>query len=251
MIELYEITYKGLTYYYISGNKRKTIDGHVYVPIGIERTEITKELIMQDVKIKAFVNKYPFTIFKSGLIVDEFSIVVKPYTFDYGGYKGVLSDYSVDYSKETVTMTFISRFMIQDSQVPNRTFSKICPYMFGSLECGVPNQQDVNFSGTIYLRDNGFTIQPIGLSSGYSVGRKITTNYGEVAYITSVAIVSPSEPYIHLSAKFTIAPTSIVISSDINIGCDKSMEMCQNTYNNIERFGGFPFTPAKNPAKFF
>lgn len=30
-------------------------------------------------------------------------------------------------------------------------------------------------------------------------------------------------------------------------GCNHTMEMCDTDYSNIERYGGFPFTPQKNP----
>jgi uncharacterized phage protein (TIGR02218 family) len=114
--------------------------------------------------------------------------------------------------------------------------------LYGNACRAAPSAFEI--SGVIAdIRDSGLTIETLAagsVPSGYFTGGMIGQLTGIRRFITA-----------HSGFNLTLSRplTQLSIGSNIKLypGCDHSKSTCNNKFNNLDNFGGFPYIPIRNP----
>jgi uncharacterized phage protein (TIGR02218 family) len=127
-------------------------------------------------------------------------------------------------------------------------FQASCTHVFGDEMCGFDRttmeevitvisgttQSQLEYSGAApsptTLFDNGTVIGTTGANTGYK--RSITRVISNVVYL-----LDPWVFPVEVDDTFTLLP-----------GCDHKLETCDETFDNLGRFGGFPYVPPPENA---
>lgn len=144
-------------------------------------------------------------------------------------------------------------------QMPRRMFQASCTHVFGDEMCGYNRTLGENalgvstgkgastittITGTVQsqlhyagaapnpstLYDNGTVIGATGANTGYK--RTITRVLDGIVYI-----LDPWVFPITIGDTFTLLP-----------GCDHTLDTCDEVFDNLDRFGGFPYVPPPENA---
>jgi uncharacterized phage protein (TIGR02218 family) len=138
-------------------------------------------------------------------------------------------------------------------QMPRKIYGANCTHVFGDPMCGYNRSAGTNAAGaatgigavavtaqagsTPIAVTTGFTPNP---ATAYDEGTIIGTSGANSGFTRTVQYMSGStanlySPFVHPVAVgdgFTLLP-----------GCDHTVGTCQNTLNNLARFGGMPYIP--------
>lgn len=159
---------------------------------------------------------------------------------------GRIADVEIGRTKNKIKVK--SLLDLLNVQMPRRLFQAACTHIFGDAMCGFDRatmaqditctvgtmQSQIHYAGpapvpsTLY--DNGTLIGKSGANTGYK--RTIIKLTGGVAFLL--------EPWIfpvEIGDEFTMLP-----------GCDHTLDTCNGTFDNLSRFGGFPYIPPPESA---
>lgn len=136
-----------------------------------------------------------------------------------------------------------------------RRFTRSCPYILGSTECGATR---VNFSPAITAvdtQDNSRRKFTVTWPSSPSVlschGGEVVWTSGDNNGLSGVMREgSGSIPGSVIIILHTPMPHEIDTSDDITIyqGCDKTLVTCDDRFSNSDNYGGFPAIPGTDNA---
>ena len=166
--------------------------------------------------------KYPFAgpIYKTEFVIVQLTYNNNYWRADIEGYSNILSN------------------------PVGKVCSRLCPYVFGSEDCGV--NKELYSSGTATVADVSTddynTRQHIKLDKSfttnqYNLGSLIFTTGENALYSYDIALNSDDEVTLFLQTGFDIQVGDTLYMLQ---GCDRNHTTCK-VYNNITRFGGFPF----------
>ena len=146
-------------------------------------------------------------------------------------------------------------------KVLNRLVTKQCAWNLYGPGCGL-DHEDFNFS-IDYVRDvvdpllysvQGSTLDAQNPATGYFNGGIFRTFFGQAApnfaFIETYTYTPGPVPNktIRLMAPIREhGPGSGSNDGHLHPGCNRTMADCEGKFNNLERFGGFPFFPLKSP----
>ncbi len=152
-----------------------------------------------------------------------------------------------------VSMTYNNNFWQADMEGYSNILSnpvgslcqRLCPYVFGSDECGVDTTlhtspsaivTDVTSSGNNTRQ--AFTSNTITTDNQYNLGTLVFTTGDNALYKYDIATNINDQVTLFLQTGFDIqvGDTFYMVQ-----GCDRNHTTCRDRYSNIARFGGFPY----------
>lgn len=143
---------------------------------------------------------------------------------------------SCSYSDGVFSFSLNTR--LPNIEVPNRTCQLCCNSEFGDSECGISLEE------TNVELATGSTSSNILLPSTYE------TNYWKDGVIfikgESRLILSNEGNKIVVNYSFLQSDIKGGMEATLIRGCDKTKETCQNRFNNMKNFSGFPAIPFEN-----
>lgn len=248
-IELYVFTRGPFTWRYATNELGYTYLGDFYSPEAITRGRVvqTTDLFKDNLKISfprenafafEYINQSPeditsVTIFRGHAtdVASEFSIY----------WKGRVS--SATTSGNTVELECASIYTSIRRPGLRAKFEYGCRHSLYIGRCGVSK---ILFSQTqpiLAISDTGTQIQVSGigtLGDGYYTAGIFTLLNGNTRFITRHvgATIDLNLPILGIEVG-----TIVTVSA----GCDHLRTTCDSKFNNIDRFGGFPYIPIRNP----
>lgn len=245
-IELYIVNLKTGTIYLAATDTDITFAGQTYMAIPFQRETIDRsmdnvidscEISLGDGdydKLAYLSNGFDFrgadvTIFKISYPDSLEDDTIKSISFM--GYVN-----SCSYSDGVFSFSLNTR--LPNIEVPNRTCQLCCNSEFGDSECGISLEE------TNVELATGSTSSNILLPSTYE------TNYWKDGVIfikgESRLILSNEGNKIVVNYSFLQSDIKGGMEATLIRGCDKTKETCQNRFNNMKNFSGFPTIPFEN-----
>jgi hypothetical protein len=138
-------------------------------------------------------------------------------------------------------------------QMPRRIYGANCTHVFGSPMCGYNRTAGTNAAGTAtglgavtvtaaagstqLAVATGFSPTP---STAYDEGTMIGTSGANSGFTRTIQYLAGGTA--NLTAPF-VYPVAVGDGFTLLPGCDHTAATCQNTFNNLARFGGMPYIP--------
>lgn len=251
-IELYEFIQGESSYCYTTYHEDITFNTKVYRPSSISRDKVkqTTDSFKNDINVK-FKRTDDFALSFITLTPENITTLTV-----YRGHVGdVDSDGVIDFKAYW-------KGRVLGGEVDNNTINLVCESVFTSLRrlgiraryqygcrhslystgCGV-NKDSFSNSGVIESISTNGTVLTISEASsqedGYYSGGFIVVNN------VKKFIVNHTGSSIEIMNPFPFAVASR--TANFYAGCDRSKTTCEQKFNNVINFGGFPYIPSKNP----
>jgi uncharacterized phage protein (TIGR02218 family) len=131
-----------------------------------------------------------------------------------------------------------------------KTYTRLCPYVFGDSDCTATVTSDSESVTTIVNQRISFTSSGLAGSQSddfYKFGHITFTsgnNNGLTFHIKSY-VDATGTVVLRTPSSFDFAVTD---TFDIFEGCGKTRQICKDDKNNLVNFGGFPFLPGVDRA---
>lgn len=243
MNELYEFEFENRVVRYYSGESDFELNGKIFKAAPISRSEISREGGGDDCVLKLSLDLEPAPLFSA--FNPSTNIYVKIYdekqTPIFFGRVGSV-EFDVKRGSASVKVTNLSGVI--KSKIPTRTYSVSCSFdLFDEHCCCNKDAFKISLIGSkITLEANNTIIKSPDIST--RPPQYFNGGYIEFASQRSYIIESAGD---YLKLLFPV-PNSIK-ESIIHVypGCDKTISTCQNKFNNVINYGGFPFVPMRNP----
>lgn len=132
--------------------------------------------------------------------------------------------------------------LLAQQQMPRRLYQAACTHVFGDAMCTF-NRASLAASVTAEVGSSQAVIvtslspNPATL---YDQGTIVATDGGNVGQSRTVAQLSGGNAYL---LKPWLEPVAVGDAFELLPGCDHTVATCQNTFNNLSHFGGFPYIP--------
>jgi uncharacterized phage protein (TIGR02218 family) len=245
-IELYIVKLKTGTIYLAATDTDITFAGQTYMAIPFQRETIDKSMdnVIDSCEISLGDGNYDKLAYLSngfdfrGADVTIFKISypdsLEDDTIKSISFMGYVN--SCSYSDGVFSFSLNTR--LPNIEVPNRTCQLCCNSEFGDSECGISLEE------TNVELATGSTSSNILLPSTYE------TNYWKDGVIfikgESRLILSNEGNKIVVNYSFLQSDIKGGMEATLIRGCDKTKETCQNRFNNMKNFSGFPTIPFEN-----
>lgn len=240
-VELYKISLNGETFRITSYNKPYLFLGEWYQPEQIKRGEIILDAVYFDDKFKVTIPLRSLTgrrMVQNGYEGVSTIEIIRTHVGD--------NDYLTLWSGKVVEIAVSTHYLDLVSmpqtyaflKTGNRAkYSRLCRHILYSRECGV-NRDGHDVQATINSQNQVL----LGLSRNLNdefLGGTLRLANGMQKLIVGIDgnVITTISPF-----KIDVIGQSVTIWK----GCDKSLECCKNRFNNMNRFGGFPYIPVKN-----
>jgi hypothetical protein len=146
----------------------------------------------------------------------------------------------VDFGRTAIKVAVNSKLTLLNTQYPRRLWQHTCSHVFGDAMCQFDRQSlamtvQAQANSTQFAINTGVSPNPFNLyNDGTIVGLSgANTNIKRTIYNLVNGIVDVVTPFIYpvaVNDYFTILP-----------GCDRTVAMCQGTFNNLQHYGGQPY----------
>lgn len=245
-IELYIVKLKTGTIYLAATDTDITFAGQTYMAIPFQRETIDRSMdnVIDTCEISLGDGDYDKLAYLSqgfdfrGADVTIFKISypdsLEDDTIKSISFMGYIN--SCSYSDGVFSFSLNTR--LPNIEVPNRTCQLCCNSEFGDSECGISLEE------TNVELATGSTSSNILLPSTYE------TNYWKDGVIfikgESRLILSNEGNKIVVNYSFLQSDIKGGMEATLIRGCDKTKETCQNRFNNMKKFSGFPAIPFEN-----
>jgi uncharacterized phage protein (TIGR02218 family) len=143
-------------------------------------------------------------------------------------------------------------------QMPRRLYGAACTHVFGDAMCGYDRTNGKNAAGS----GTGIGAVTVAALTGSSQAQLVTsftpipaTAYDEGTIVATSGANSGASRTIARLAGGTIyllkpwlSPVTVGDGFQLLPGCDHTTATCNNTFNNLLRYGGFPYIPPPETA---
>lgn len=157
--------------------------------------------------------------------------------------------------EQVMGITVKSRLGTLDKSIPRRLYQVYCNWEFGSTECTI-DRLATQISG-ITVDAQGSTTNIVVISgSAYealdndyfkygTVQFTVGNNSGENRLITysSGALSTVGISGIKMGIAYAVDTTPVGATVTLQQGCDKTIATCEDSYDNLDNYGGFPTIP--------
>lgn len=250
--ELYQFKLGDKSWYFTSSSKAVTHDEITYLPIrGMSRTNIEDAGIDKaDVDITfpqiplLNVGGEDFTQYFIGKIYfDAVRVMILEL---YKGetlvlFKGRITQPKFDESEKTMTLVASTSETYQHRNILVRKVQRTCPNKIYDRFCGLNFENWSQEATVTAINGLSVTLQTLAaLENGY-LNRGLIEKDGVFIFI-----VSNSANQIRMYRPFPNLKVGDVVQ--IAPGCDQSMKVCHEKFNNHTNYAGFPNMPNENPV---
>jgi uncharacterized phage protein (TIGR02218 family) len=148
----------------------------------------------------------------------------------------------VDIGRSLITVKANSMTALLRNQMPRRLWQPSCTHVFGDAMCQFDRTSLNSTLQCIAGSSQGEIVTAISPNpSNLYDGGTITNIYGANAgYTRGISQVQGS--IVFLTVPF-IYPVNTGDTFELLPGCDHQVTTCQNTFNNLSHYGGFPYIP--------
>ena len=246
-VELYRITYGNQSWTYTSSDAPTSFQGEEYRPAFIQRSEIraTEKVPQTSVTVTTAADLEPFEQLISQVLAGVMAITIyRRHRGDSDSetatiWKGRIL--GATFEEQVVELTTESVMQALGRQLLRGQYHPMCRHALYDYGCGIP-RQDYRVDATIdEVGDRSITASHIGdFEDGY-----FSAGYVVVDRDYTFLILSHTGSTIYLQQ----APLHAEAGGEIvcYAGCDHTMETCQNKFNNLLNYGGFPYIPDRSP----
>lgn len=253
-VEIVEFIYSGATFLYTTSEVPIVYMANTYVPMQMKRGDIAPTGDATRANITLLVPKdCPVVdIFKFGPPSELVTITVLSNHFGSGDFitvwKGRITN--LDWKEEWAELNIESAYASLQRMGVRRKYGVGCPHVLYSPVPGCGALRD-NFSSEGAVLSLTGLVLSVGEAGGkpddyYAGGylQYVNSNKGNTEYRMIRSSVG-SSGFLTLSS----APIGLTAAQIVKIyaGCDHSLSMCANKFNNQVNYGGMPFIPLKNP----
>lgn len=248
-VELYRAVVGAQVFRYTSGIDAIVHNGETYTPIAISRTDVEqgKEINRQNLTITVPRDNPLALLFRAFAPASVVSMTVFRTHPTDGNFVTIWSGrvLSVTWAQSKAEMTCEPVFTSLKQYGLRRNYGPGCPHTLYSVGCGV-NQLTYKTSGAVTDINGGvLTITGVSaFSDGYFNG-------GFVQYLTTTGALDTRMILSHTGGTVTIPMSfeSLTVGQTVDVypGCKLNLDDCENKYNNILNYGGWPYIPGINP----
>jgi hypothetical protein len=160
----------------------------------------------------------------------------------------------ISWGRSGIRMTVNSPLgLLAQQQMPRRIYGANCTHVFGSPMCGYDRSAGTSAAGTAtgigaqavtaqagstqFSILTGFTPNP---STAYDEGTIIGTSGANNGFTRTIQYMASAAANLYSPFVYPVATGD---GFSLLPGCDHTASTCQNTFNNLARFGGFPAIP--------
>ena len=142
--------------------------------------------------------------------------------------------------RTSATLTVASDLVILDYDMPRNLFSPTCLHTLYDSGCGVI-RGTYSVSGTVGAGSTSNQINFSGALAGHAQGSIVFSSGANANVRATVKSVNPGAS-LTLMYPLPFAPAT-GDAFTVAFGCDHTQSTCQNTFNNLANFRGFPYVP--------
>ena len=243
-VELYDFFRGTEAYYYTDGLEKIDFGGGLHLPESIIRGRLERN---EDPFKAALTIRFPrtneFAQTFIGSVFDQV-VTVNLYRGDYETgtyvlyYKGQVVGAEADQTSIELACQSIQSSLSRNGLTAK--YERLCRHSLYNAGCGVSraaNEVDVQI--TTQTGTTEIIVTGINQPDGYFNGGVIVDKNNNARMVTN-----------HVSDTLTLdRPISIspLGQAKLYAGCAKDIQTCNDKFNNVVNFGGFPFIPGKNP----
>lgn len=261
-IELYKITGTD-SFYYTSSSTEFTYEGNTYEPIAISRTaptvndkEASGNITVRFPFNNTFAARYLGGVPPSPDRIDIYRVHLSDATSEVLPFwAGFVSGVKFKGTEATVSLSGLASRM--SAQIPSKTFSWMCNHVLYGEGCQVAESSfTFDFSVTaissdgvtLTVTDSGQASTEITADTSFFNGGTVRTGVeGSQRMALSVSEVAGSANTYTVVLMVPVSGLEVGQGITLSAGCDHSVQVCRSRFNNVERYGGFPFIPTLNP----
>jgi uncharacterized phage protein (TIGR02218 family) len=224
--------------------------GETYEPVSIGRDEVESkgEMARDNIKVSlSLENPVARKWFLSSLDF-PLTLTIFSQTKDETEteWKGRLA--SVSPKKSVLEFTFESVFTSMRRMGLRQRYQVNCPHALYGRGCNL-NKDDFDTAATVTNVTNAVVTVPAaaGFADGYFSSGIFEDNEGNLRFILShvgsqLTLIRPMNDLINYAGA-----NGYPIACRIFPGCNRTVEICNSRFDNLNNYGGFPFIPGKNP----
>lgn len=258
-IDLYKFVLGEDIWTYTSSNESVVYNGETYIPASIGRGNIESksEISKSNLEISLSLSDELAQL----LVRNYFDLLLSVTVFTQNdvrtvvSWKGRLS--SIKPGVANVTLSVESIFTSLRRPGLRALYQKTCRHAVYFKGCKL-NKEDFASSGRLLsISASLISINEASLQTdGYYLGGMVGSEDGSYRLIINHtgSFITMSRPLDFLSKSFSESGYGMSygmyyggISIKIYPGCDRSMSVCLNRFNNLDNHGGFPWIPSINP----
>jgi uncharacterized phage protein (TIGR02218 family) len=154
---------------------------------------------------------------------------------------GRVADTDVGRSRIEIKVKSLLSLLAQQ-QMPRRLYQAACTHVFGDAMCTF-NRASLAVTVTALTGSSQATVAT-GLSPTpatlYDQGTIVALTGANAGQSRTIAQVAGGSVYL---LKAWLYPVAAGDTFELLPGCDHTLATCQNTFNNLSHFGGFPYIP--------
>lgn len=244
--ELYKFTHGTTVWHFTSSNKKVLHDGIEYLPFrGLSRSDIEDiDLDKNELDLTFPQVKNNFTaIFENKIYFESVYLTITELrgTDALVLFKGRVTQPKFDESAHTMTLACSTAETYQKRNILTRKFQRNCSNKIYDSYCGL-RVEDFSVSATIVAM-NGLSIE-FETTQEFKVGR----------FARGLLIRNGIETYIQDHTGNTILlyrqHMGLAVGDTVVLamGCDQSMTVCHEDFDNHLNYQGFPNMPNENPV---
>jgi uncharacterized phage protein (TIGR02218 family) len=249
-VEVFEFVGTFKTYRYTSADRPLTFFGEVYTPLAIKRDEANIgdqsqdgiEMVIELPQTSEVVTDYVFNISPIDLVVTIFRCHVgldyttEPIVFWVGNVTG----WNIEEDIAKVRVPSLLESTMQGN-FPNFFYQQSCNHTLFDARCGV-NKAANTFVTTVVSVD-GFlvTVNDPGVVVDFLKGGVMSiqgVNESRLIMNNDGRTITVFYPFSRIAVGDTV---------ELTTGCDHTKATCKAKFDNVRRFGGFPYIPTDNP----
>lgn len=254
-VELYEFTYATKVWRYTSADEEQTYLSNVYTPMALERTEAeqTNDINRSDLKITApgsFDVAQQFIVYPPAEVM--LLSIYRQHRDDVDNETAIVwmgrvlnVEWKYGEGKETSVLLCESVFSSMRRAGLRRHYQMSCSHVLYGAACGVV-QNSFTFSGTAAGVAGNVITAPIAATKadGYFDG-------GALVFLDGDGVTHFRGIIGHVGSTITLtnAINGLIDGDNIDLiaGCGHNLSDCENKFNNLLNYGGFPYSPEINP----
>lgn len=268
-VELFKFENIEDSFFYTSGENAVLFDGDNYIPVALSRTEPTREnlqatesMTLQMPSSDAFVRRYVLTTpaTQDRLTIFQFHSTDTPTPEVIVFFSGSVA--TVSHAGGLATVSLVPNGVVLRKTIPRQTCRSLCNHFLFDGRCQVNKGQfsinglisGISVDGRAITVSCGTNIVP---DTGLQMSAQLATDSSffdlgiiarggvELKMIEIAADLTGNTVLLNLNVPFQ----TIQINDSVSLaaGCDHQAPTCISKFDNIPRFGGFPFVPGKNP----
>ena len=256
-IELYLFENLEERFTYTSGQETVSYVGRIYTPIPLKRTSPEIQTTQPDRRIviempitNEFAQRYVTTLPAS----PDKAIVYRYHSTD--GAPEVVQFFrgevvNVAFVEDRAKVNCVTNARILNNPIPQQTCRNLCNHVLYDNRCGVSQSSYTLATTVIGISANGLRVTLTGTnlsskSSGnfYNSG-VMSRNSIENRMVLKTEDLGGDQVTFDVLLPFQFLESGTMIN--ISAGCRHSLNNCDNRFNNVQRYGGFPYVPRKNP----